>query len=352
MKKPKVIDLFAGCGGLSYGFLKSGYDVVLGIDNWKDSLITFAANHPGAKTFEADLSSLDPHAITNKFGIKPKDVDVVIGGPPCQGFSISGKRMIDDPRNKLYKSFVEVVGYLKPKAFLMENVPNLVSMDNGSIKDQVIEDFENLGYSVVYKVLKASDYGVPQNRRRVIFVGLLSKKKFTYPESTHGEEALQKPRITAKEAIGDLPDESLNDGAPYKIKPQSAFQEYARKDSTGIYNHENTNHSEQTKRIISLVPDGGNYKDLPENLHQTRKVHIAWTRLNSSKPSFTIDTGHRHHFHYAFNRIPTVRESARIQSFPDNFIFKGSKTSQYKQVGNAVPPLMATALAQQMLKYL
>ena len=120
----------------------------------------------------------------------------------------------------------------------------------------------------------------------------------------------------------------------------------------GIHNHELTNHSEKTVDIISLVPDGGNYKDLPTEFQKTRKVNIAWTRLNSKKPSFTIDTGHRHHFHYEFNRVPTVRESARIQSFPDNFIFKGSKTSQYKQVGNAVPPILAKHLAVQLKRYL
>jgi DNA (cytosine-5)-methyltransferase 1 len=125
-----------------------------------------------------------------------------------------------------------------------------------------------------------------------------------------------------------------------------------REDSVGVFNHETTNHAEKTVGIISLVPDGGNYKDLPENLRHTRKVNIAWTRIKSWEPSFTIDTGHRHHFHYSYNRIPTVRESARIQSFPDRFIFQGSKTSQYKQVGNAVPPLLAENLAASLLPYI
>ena len=126
------------------------------------------------------------------------------------------------------------------------------------------------------------------------------------------------------------------------------YQKLMRCNSSKIYNHQITEHSDKTKEIIALVPDGGNYKNLPHELQQTRKVHIAWTRLNSQKPSFTIDTGHRHHFHYKWNRIPTVRESARIQSFPDDFIFLGTKTSQYKQVGNAVPPLMAEAIAKKL----
>ena len=145
-----------------------------------------------------------------------------------------------------------------------------------------------------------------------------------------------------------MPENSLEDGSEYPINSNCDYQKLMRCNSSKIYNHQITEHSEKTKKIISLVPDGGNYKNLPLELQQIRKVHIAWTRLNSQKPSFTIDTGHRHHFHYKWNRIPTVRESARIQSFPDDFIFLGTKTSQYKQVGNAVPPLMAEAIARKL----
>ena len=155
-------------------------------------------------------------------------------------------------------------------------------------------------------------------------------------------------KVTSFDALSDLTEESLADGSSYPTEPTCEFQRYARKDSIGVYNHDITIHNDKTKEIIAMVPDGGNYKDLPIELQQTRKVHIAWTRLCSTKPSITIDTGHRHHFHYKWNRIPTVRESARIQSFPDDFIFQCSKTSQYKQVGNAVPPLMAKAIALQL----
>ena len=158
--------------------------------------------------------------------------------------------------------------------------------------------------------------------------------------------------MTTSEALSDLPEGNLEEGAVYPIEAQSEYQKLERRNSSGVYNHEITIHNEQTKRIISMVPDGGNYKDLPKDLQGTRKVHIAWTRLNSQRPSITIDTGHRHHFHYKWNRVPTVRESARIQSFPDDFIFMCSKTSQYKQVGNAVPPLMAQAIAEQLKKNL
>jgi len=342
--KPTVIDLFCGCGGLSYGFIKAGYDVLLGIDHWKDAIVTFEHAHKTAKGIVADLFKEIPKEISKKTEIE--NVDVIIGGPPCQGFSIAGKRIIDDERNQLYKSFVSFVEFYQPKIFLMENVPNIVSMGKGVVKDSIIEDFEKIGYTVVYKVMLASQYGVPQNRKRAFFVGTKNKKEFIFPEP------ITEIPINAKEAISDLPEKSLSDGAKYQAEPQSEYQKLIRGNFDGIYNHEITNHSEQTVSIISLVPDGGNYKDLPEELRKTRNVNIAWTRLNSEKPSFTIDTGHRHHFHYKYNRVPTVRESARIQSFPDSFIFLGSKTSQYKQVGNAVPPILAEVLAKEIKKYL
>lgn len=338
----KVLDLFSGCGGLSYGFEEAGFKIELGIDNWPDALLTFSKNH-NAPTLLADLNTFPPSECQKSTGIK--DIDVIIGGPPCQGFSIAGKRMIDDERNNLYKAFVDYVDFYNPKAFVMENVPNIISMGKGVIKNQIIEDFESLGYNVEYKILLASDYGVPQNRKRAVFVGL-KNKNFEFPI------AFENAKVSSGEAISDLPESTVADGGAYPIKQQSLYQEKMRKGSQGIFNHEISNHKAKTIEIISLVPDGGNFKNLPDHLKQTRNVNIAWTRLNSTKPSFTIDTGHRHHFHYEFNRIPTVRESARIQSFPDSFIFEGSKTSQYRQVGNAVPPLLGKAIAQSLKKQL
>jgi len=341
-KKPLVLDLFSGCGGLSFGFEKAGFKIIAGVDNWKDSLVTFEKNHNNAKTILLDLGKFEPEKIAKEVGNK---IDVIIGGPPCQGFSISGKRNPNDPRNSLYRGFVRTVAYFKPKAFVLENVPNLVSMSGGKIKDQIIKDFSDLNYDVKYKILLASDYGVPQNRRRVVFVGVLEKNNFEYPQ-----EILMKNKQTCFDAICDLPENSVKDGTVNKIKPKSDYQKLMRIKIDKIYNHEVSQHSDKTVSIIALVPDGGNYKNLPDHLKETRKVHIAWTRYNSKKPSPTIDTGHRHHFHYNYNRIPTVRESARLQSFPDNFIFQGSKTSQYKQVGNAVPPLLAESLGKQLIK--
>ena len=338
-KAHTVIDLFSGCGGLSLGFEMAGFEVILAIDNWEDALVTYRHNHEGAHTLNADLLSLDPKEVEDKYNLH--NVSVIIGGPPCQGFSVAGKRIIEDDRNKLYKSFVRFVAHFKPEAFIMENVPNILSIGGGAVKDSVINDFAELGYSISYKVLTASDYGVPQNRRRAIFVGL-NGKSFPFPEPT------VKEKVTTYDALADLPESSVDDGASYPSAPLSDYQRMMRKETERLYNHQITIHTPETQRIIAMVPDGGNYKDLPMEMWNLRKVHIAWTRMNSKKPCFTIDTGHRHHFHYSYNRIPTVRESARIQSFPDNFVFLGSKTSQYKQVGNAVPPLMSFAIASQL----
>ncbi|MGX3065693.1 DNA cytosine methyltransferase [Ursidibacter arcticus] len=344
MNRPTVLDLFCGCGGLSLGFIQAGFDVKLGIDSWNDAIKTFNATHTNAQGIVENLFTTKPQEIAEKTGLK--SVDVIIGGPPCQGFSIAGKRMIDDERNQLYKSFVEFVEFYQPKAFLMENVPNMMSMGKGIIKEQITQDFEKLGYYVHSQILMASDFGVPQNRRRAFFVGFKKACNFEFPI------ALTTTKTTAFEAISDLPDYSVDDGGNYPLSASSDYQNKMREKSKGLFNHQITQHTEKTVSIISLVPDGGNYKDLPEEFRKTRNVNIAWTRLNSQKPSFTIDTGHRHHFHYKFNRVPTVRESARIQSFPDDFIFLGTKTNQYKQVGNAVPPMLSKVLALRIKEYL
>jgi DNA (cytosine-5)-methyltransferase 1 len=353
MSLGNVIDLFCGCGGFSKGFSMAGFEIKLGVDVWEDAVNTYNHNFENAATITDDITNLTGDDLLKKANISADSVDVIIGGPPCQGFSLSGKRLLDDPRNILYKSFVRIVADIHPKVFVMENVPGLVKLFGGKVKDQVIEDFSNLGYTVKMQQLTACDYGVPQARKRVFFVGINNSKikntsEFIFPTSTHGEG--KKAYITCKEALSDLDfigdTTLLKEEDDYAISPQSQYQIDMRATSNKLLNHVTTIHTEKTRSIISLVPDGGNYKSLPVELQQTRKVNIAWTRMDSQKPCFTIDTGHNHHFHYRANRVPTVRESARIQSFPDDFEFLGIKTSQLKQVGNAVPPLLARALAE------
>ena len=360
MEKYNVIDLFCGCGGFSRGFQDAGFNVRFAVDLWKDATVTYKKNFPDTVVLNENILNVTGQKILELTGMKPGELDVIIGGPPCQGFSVSGKRMIDDERNKLYKSFVELVSELQPKVFVMENVPGLVRLFKGQVCEQVLEDFTKIGYTVKYQILSADNYGVPQQRRRVFFIGLNDGKfkdpsAFVYPTPTTGIGELI-PALTCKDAISDLDfvpdDEVLGEDIPYTLPPQCEYQKMMRDGSRSILNHSITLHTARTKEIIAMVPDGGNYKDLPEELWSTRKVHIAWTRMDSQKPCFTIDTGHNHHFHYRANRVPTVRESARIQSFPDTFEFIGIKTSQLKQVGNAVPPLLAKALAESVISVL
>jgi DNA (cytosine-5)-methyltransferase 1 len=345
MKSDKtIIDLFCGCGGLSFGFMKVGYKVLLGVDNDPKALQTYLHNHRDSKIICGDIRNLTAKQITSI--TNHKKIDVLIGGVPCQGVSLSGHRKADDPRNELFFSYLRLINDLQPKAFVLENVPGLIGLFGGKLKDSLLEAFEKYKYKTTFEILTASDFGVPQMRRRVFFVGLLnSKEKFEFPKPTG-------KTVTCFDAISDLPENSIEDGAAYPIAPLSDYQNFMRIKSSGIFNHEITKHSDKTIEVISFVPDGKNYKSLPEELRDIRKVNIAWTRLNSQKPSLTIDTGHRHHFHYKYNRVPTVRESARIQSFPDDFIFTSNKTSQYRQVGNAVPPLLAEAVAKKLLEYL
>ncbi len=341
-----AIDLFCGAGGLSYGFEKAGVNILLGIDNDAMALKVFEKNHKNAKSICGDITQLHYNDIKELIG--DTTIDLIIGGPPCQGMSLSGPRKFDDPRNKLYLSYIRFVQEIKPKAFVIENVPGLVSLFKGQIKNSIIERLTNLGYKVGYRILCAADYGVPQSRKRVVFVGL--KKEFFDFDRIKEEDM-----VTCEMALSDLPpliDSLGEDPAEYETLPQNEYQKLMRKNSVQVHNHIAAAHSEKVRNIIALVPDGGNYKDLPDEYKNTRNFHVAWTRFRSDKPAPTIDTGHRHHFHYKYNRVPTVRECARLQSFPDDFIFEGNKTQQFRQVGNAVPPIMAKAIAEALLEYL
>lgn len=350
-KKYTVLDLFCGCGGLSKGFEMAGYKILLGVDFNEPALKTYARNHDGSKTLCADLSDVETFNKIDSL-IEGKSIDVIIGGPPCQGFSLTGPRNFEDDRNKLYLAMVETVRRYMPRAFMIENVPGMATLYKGEVKNEIIERFTQIGYTVSCKIVCAADYGVPQMRKRLVFIGLKDNRvSFSFPEPTHAPENY----VTCEQAISDLPsleNELGGDISEYEFEPRTPYQQLMRGNCNVLHNHKAIDHKQFVKDTIALVPDGGNYKDLPKGVGESRKFNMAWTRYRSDKPSRTIDTGHRNNFHYKWNRCPTVRESARLQSFPDDFVFLGTKTQQDRQVGNAVPCLLAKAIGAQLCKYL
>ncbi len=343
--KPRVIDLFAGVGGLSLGFEKKGFDVVLANEYDASIATSYIANHKNTKMIVGDITSLD---LEDTFGKLAGTIDVVIGGPPCQGFSQKGQRKtIHDERNFLFKYYVSVVELVKPKYFVMENVPNLLTAEGGYFRHEIEELFNKLGYSLEYGVLNASDYGVPQNRRRAVIIGKLDgdAPKLPVPKRNN---------VTIWDAISDLAYLESGEGSEeqeYKYPAESDYEKMLRKDSSKLFNHIATKHSPLALERLALIPPNAGREVLPEE-HLTKSIYSGtWTRMKKDEISVTIttrfDTPSSGKFTHPFlNRAITVREAARIQSFPDNFHFVGNKGSQMKQVGNAVPPLLAAAIAE------
>ena len=349
--KYTVLDLFCGCGGLSKGFEMAGYNILLGVDFNEPALRTYAYNHKESKILQGDLSVPETFEKIDKL-IGDNAIDVIIGGPPCHGFSLTGPRNFDDARNKLYLAMIETVRRYKPRAFMIENVPGMATLYKGEVKNEILKRFKKMNYSITCKILCSADYGVPQIRKRLVFIGLRDHKdEFEFPTPSHTQDNY----ITCEQAISDLPslvDNIGSDVSDYIMEPLNEYQRTMRGECKILYNHKAVSHKQFVKDIIALVPDGGNWKDLPDGVGESRKFHMAWTRYRSDKPSRTIDTGHRNNFHYKWNRCPTVRESARLQSFPDDFVFLGNRGQQDKQVGNAVPCFMAKAIGLQLLNYL
>ncbi len=337
----KIIDLFCGIGGLSLGFEKAGFNVEAAIDMWEDAIKTF--NHNRDDKVAQTISVEDFNTDVLPEIVKKDKICGIIGGPPCQGFSTVGKREIDDDRNHLYLEFYKAVKIAQPEFFVIENVKGMLTLNKGAFVKDILKRFgeEGLGYTISMQLLNAADYGVPQNRHRVFFVGIKGKQ-FQFP-------AKLKETITCSEAICDL--EGAN-SEHYGCEAQNDYQRLMREGSVKPCNQDYTSHTDQTISIISRIPDGGNIKCLPREFWEVRKYNKAFERMHSQKPSNTIDTGHRNYFHYKEPRIPTVREAARIQSFPDSFEILGTRGSQYKQVGNAVPPLLAEAIAKEIIRTL
>lgn len=339
-----VIDLFAGVGGLSLGFEMAGFDVVVANEYDKSIAQAYRKNHPKTNMIVGDITKLD---LYKAFGEWKGKTDVIVGGPPCQGFSQKGKRKtIHDERNFLFKYYVKVVKLIEPTYFVMENVPNLLTAENGFFKEEIEKLFKEMGYSLSAGVLNASDFGIPQNRKRAVIIG---KKGTTAPK-------LPKPnykRVTIWDAISDLAFLNSGEGCEeqsYKLKCSSEYQKELRGNETVLKNHKATKHSNMALERLSLIPENAGREVLPKE-HRTKSIYSGtWTRMKKEEISVTIttrfDTPSSGKFtHPYLNRAITVREAARIQSFPDSFYFIGNKGSQMKQVGNAVPPLLARAIA-------
>ena len=343
--KPSVIDLFAGVGGLSLGFENQGFEVLIANEYDKSIAAAYTENHKNTKMIVGDITLLD---LKETFGPYAGKIDVVIGGPPCQGFSQKGQRKtIHDERNFLFKYYVAVVELVKPKYFVMENVPNLLTAEGGYFFNEIEELFNKMGYSLEHGVLNASDYGVPQNRRRAVIIGKLNGAAPKLPEP-------QSKKVTIWDAISDLAYLESGEGADkqeYKNAPESDYEKLLRGDSTKLYNHIVTKHSPLALERLALIPPNAGKEVLPKE-HLTKSIYSGtWTRMRKDEISVTIttrfDTPSSGKFTHPFlDRAITVREAARIQSFPDDFRFVGNKGSQMKQVGNAVPPLLAAAIAK------
>lgn len=341
----KIIDLFCGIGGFSYGFeMTKKFKTILGVDCWNVALETFKRNHSSTNIIQSDIKELQEDFWSNYI----KKVDVIIAGPPCQGFSMSGKRDVLDERNNLFKEVLRIVKVVKPKVVVIENVLGLLSMttpDGMYVKDEIEKELKEIGYTIAHKVLTASDFGVPQNRKRVIFIGSL-KNNLKFPVSQYGEG--KKSVITVGDALGNIP----NSGKEY-LEPRNDYQRMmsGRKN---ILNHEPIKHSDLIVKRMKCVPQGGNWQDIPLALGQGGGKHSNnYRRLKSDEPSITIKHVSKSMIiHPIYDRTPTVREVARIQSFDDDFEFTGTKYDQHQQLANAVPPLLGKAIAENILEML
>ncbi len=396
MNKPVVLDIFCGAGGMSEGFIQAGFDVAFATDLNEAAKLTYTNRHKKLG-HNVKFACMDIKLFAKKEFLKDflgeRTIDVVCGGPPCQGFSLAGKRDKSDPRNMLFKSYIEVIKNVKPKYFLMENVEGLLSMEldefkgisgeiytNKTIPEILINEFLHIGYSVNYRVLSANDYGVPQTRRRVFFIGHMVEKAsdgtyinlvspVNFPQRNIARD------VTIKEAIDDLSFlESGHKSKKYKKKSNSQYQLQSREGRTPdingkgirpkeLYNHEASKHNDLVIKRFSLLHEGEDLETIKQRLSSDEWDKIKTKKLRCERviggmPSPTILTLPDDLVHYSKNRIMTVREFARIQSFDDSFEFLGKRTTggklrktdlpQYTQVGNAVPPLMAKAVAQEI----
>ncbi len=368
------IDLFSGCGGMTLGFGWAGFNSVLASDIDDNCKKTFATNFPEIPFLCGDLSNFTKDEFDKI--ISNTEIDVIIGGPPCQGFSLANKKrnkVSEDPRNKLFYEFVKTINWYNPKSFVMENVKGLLSMESGQVIKQIQNEFENageFGYEVRTKVLKASDYGVPQSRERVIIIGIRKDLELIpeFPSKKYQKE------VTVDDAISDLPKINAGQGEEnmiYPFSPVNDYQKFMRKNSKRVFNHIAMRHTQRLIDRFKAIQPGKNLLDVWEthgavqrgNPNEKSKIKFSQNnlRLIANKPAPTIAASFQSNFIHPFlDRNFTAREGARLQSFPDDFIFEGMRTkmswekglSQYQQIGNAVPPLMAFEIASTLKRVL
>ena len=354
-KKPsefKILDLFCGAGGLSWGMDKNPYfKTMVALDFDENAANTFKKNMPYAEVVVGDItdSKIKENIVTLA---KKTGVNMIVGGPPCQGYSMKGKKLgLQDPRNFLFREYLDLVQRLQPDVFVIENVKGLLLSANGWFKDEIVSTIENLGYTVRFGILNAANYGVPQSRERAIFIC-----------SKHGAielpEATVNSKVTVRDAIGDLAYLESNEGdfqQEYITEPKSDYQIVMRAGSEKLYNHKASNHKQIAIEKLKMIPPEQGKEFLPEELHGKHKFKTTWGRLKWDEVSPTIDTrfdasSNGTNNHPFLHRAITPREAARIQSFDDKFIFYGSKVHVRKQIGNAVPPLLAKAIADKIAK--
>lgn len=371
----KVIDLFAGCGGLSLGFEMAGFEIPLAIEKDEWASETYKENHPHTKVITCDITEITD--LENLIPKKDLPIDGIIGGPPCQGFSLSGNRDKNDPRNSLFMEFVRFVKFFNPKFFVMENVTGILSMktkSNENVKDLILSEYNAAGYNVKICKLNAAEYGVPQSRLRIIFIGIRKDLPFNEKQIAPKPFLFGNNQITIEQAIMDLPQIDAGEGEEfmaYLKEPKNDYQNWARNGSIGVYNHVAMRHTQRLIERFKNIGFGQSVADV-DKTHQQRKRGDASKisgkvfsqnnmRPYPNKPSPTIPASFQSNFIHPFlNRNFTAREGARLQSFPDTYIFHGKRTtmsweknlSQYQQIGNAVPPLLGKAIAENITQYL
>ena len=352
MRKYKIMDLFAGVGGLSYGFSKlPEFEIVAANEIEKDIATAYKLNHPGVTMLTCDINELTEETLAE--ALKGERIDIVVGGPPCQSYSTLGKRKLDDRAN-LFLQYKRILKILKPKAFVFENVVGILSMDKGKLFKQIQSEFEELGYKLKYKVLNAVDYGVPQQRERVILVGFKEENNFKYPLPTHGEGL--KPHVTLRQAIGDLPVlKSGQSSSKYAYQANNDFLHFVRDTSQELTEHSAPKNGKHLIKIMETLKDGQSKNDLPEDMRPKSGYGNTYAKLWWDRPSTTITRNFScpsssRCIHPRDSRAMSIREGARLQSFPDDYQFYGSNGMKRLEIGNAVPPLLSVAIAKQMLK--